>query len=170
MRALGLTTALMIAGVSPGLAAAPADIADLVGARAAGAESEMQARGYEDGGGNNTWWNAATGTCARVHVSQGHYSRIDTLATSDCSQAGTAQGQAQSLGSASSGGQVPQAALDACSQRADEFQNVAAGTSVPQGAERDGPNWRLKMATGAQYKSTCTVTGSGRVVDISPGF
>lgn len=172
---LSVTTLALLAFCPFALAKAPADISDLVGARAAGAEAEMQARGYEDVGGNNTWWNSATGTCAKVHVSQGHYSRIDTLAPSACGQHGQAKGQGhsgqnQSNSSASASGDVPQAALDACSKRADEFQNAAAGTSVVQAAARSGANWELKMATGSQYKSTCTVTGSGRVLDIEPGF
>ncbi|MEI2296665.1 hypothetical protein [Ensifer sp. MJa1] len=70
------------------LAKSPADIADLVGARAPGAESEMQSRGYVDVGGNNTWWNDGTKTCVRVHVSQGHYSAISQIKLSACGQAG----------------------------------------------------------------------------------
>ncbi|RDJ09421.1 hypothetical protein [Rhizobium grahamii] len=64
-------------------------------------------------------------------------------------------------------GNVPQAALSACMQRADEFQNARRGTSVANGAERSGPNWVLTMGTG-QYASRCTVSGSGRVVSIDP--
>lgn len=67
-------------------AKSPNDIADLVGARAAGAESEMQGRGYEDVGGNNTWWNASSKTCVRVRVSQGRYSSISQVKPSVCGQ------------------------------------------------------------------------------------
>lgn len=69
-------------------ARSPADIADLVGARAPGAESEMQARGYVDVGGNNTWWNAGKKVCVRVHVSQGRYSAISQIKASACGQGG----------------------------------------------------------------------------------
>ncbi|WP_442579557.1 hypothetical protein ACSBOB_29375 [Mesorhizobium sp. ASY16-5R] len=144
---------------TPALANAPADIADLVGARAAGAESEIQARGY-DNVNNNVWWNGATGTCVKVHVSNGKYSKIDTLKPSDCGQGGDAAGGGSS-------GDVPQAALNACSKRADEYQNAASGTSVVNGAERAGANWLLTMSTGT-YTSKCTVTGSGKVVSIDP--
>lgn len=134
-----IATGLMLT-VIPAHAEAPSDISDLVGARAAGAESEMQARGYEDVGGNNTWWNAATKTCAKVHVSNGHYSKIDTLKASQCGKHGGG-----STAAAATAGEVPQAALNACMRRADEFQNATLGTSVANGAERSGPNWVLTM-------------------------
>jgi len=70
------------------LAKAPADIADLVGARAPGAESEMQNRGYVDVK-NNTWWNDGTKTCVRVHVSQGKYAAITQVKASACGQGGS---------------------------------------------------------------------------------
>ncbi|MDR7146373.1 hypothetical protein [Rhizobium sp. BE258] len=71
-------------------ARSPLDIADLVGARAPGAESEMQARGYVDVGGNNTWWNAARKQCVKVRVSQGRYASISQLKASSCGQKATA--------------------------------------------------------------------------------
>lgn len=75
------------------LAKSPSDIADLVGARAPGAESEMQARGYVDVGGNNTWWNAGTKVCVRVHVSQGKYSAISQIKAAACGQSGGSKTQ-----------------------------------------------------------------------------
>jgi hypothetical protein len=158
MRAILLTAGILLA--SPAWAQAPSDIADLIGARGAGAESEIQARGY-DNVRDNIWWNAARQQCVRVHVSNGRYARIDTLHATDCGQRGGAN-------AAASGGDVPEAALTACERRADEFQNVAHGSSAVDGATRAGPNWVLKMATG-QYRSTCTVTGSGRILSIDPG-
>ncbi|KRB62612.1 hypothetical protein ASE04_00015 [Rhizobium sp. Root708] len=161
-----LVTIFVLATLSaPVLAKSPTDIADLIGARAAGAESEIQARGY-DNVKNNIWWNGATGTCVRVHVSNGRYSAIDTLKPSACGQKGSS-GTAPSGGKPAVQGTVPQAALSACVQRADEFQNARRGASVATGAERSGPNWVLTMGTG-QYTSRCTVSGSGRVVSIDP--
>ena len=144
---------------APAWAKAPADIADLVGARAAGAETEIQARGY-DNYRNNIWWNPATRACVRIHVSNGRYASIDTLKPSDCGQASASSG--------GSSGDVPQAALNACMRRADQYQNVATGTSMVSGAQRSGANWVLKMDSG-EFKSTCTVTASGKVVSIDPG-
>ena len=178
---------LLAAFSGPAIAKSPADIADLVGARAAGAESEIQARGY-DNVKNNVWWNGATGTCVRVHVSNGRYSAIDTLTPSACGLKGSSSAAAQgcppdvseadrykypacqggtSAGGAPASGNVPHSALNACMQRADDFQNAKRGTSVVNGAARSGPNWALTMATG-QYSSKCTVTGSGRIVGIDP--
>lgn len=74
-------------------AKSPSDVADLVGARAPGAESEMQSRGYVDVGGNNTWWNAGTKVCVRVHVSQGKYSAISQIKAAACGQSGGSKTQ-----------------------------------------------------------------------------
>jgi len=81
-----LATCLLILMPLSVMAKSPSDIADLVGARAAGAESEMQARGYVDVGGNNTWWNASKKQCVKVRVSQGRYSSISQLKASSCGQ------------------------------------------------------------------------------------
>lgn len=83
---LAIAVAALISLPTAVLAKSPADIADLVGAQAPGAESQMQARGYVDVGGNNTWWNAGTKTCVRVHVSQGRYSAISQIKPSACGQ------------------------------------------------------------------------------------
>ena len=65
----------------------PADIADLVGARAAGGETTLQARGYTSArtqGLTAFWWNAATRTCARVTTAQGRYAEVASTAPADC--------------------------------------------------------------------------------------
>lgn len=78
-----LAVALLPCFAWPVLAKAPADIADLVGARAPGAESEMQGRGYTNVK-NNTWWNNGSKTCVRVHVSQGKYAGITQVKAAAC--------------------------------------------------------------------------------------
>ena len=82
---LTMGAAALLALTTIALAKAPADVADLVGSRAPGAESEMQNRGYANVK-NNTWWNAGTNTCVRVHVSQGKYSGITQVKPSACGQ------------------------------------------------------------------------------------
>ncbi|WP_274628644.1 hypothetical protein [Arvimicrobium flavum] len=65
----------------------PADIADLVGARAAGGETALQSRGYTSArtqGLTAFWWNANSRTCARVTTAQGRYAEVMTAAPSDC--------------------------------------------------------------------------------------
>lgn len=69
----------------------PENIRDLVGARAAGAETQMQARGYSNVGGETGddrvwtyWWNPATRTCVTVSTVQGRYDAITTSPAPDC--------------------------------------------------------------------------------------
>lgn len=86
-----LTIAISLVVLVPlaAFAKSASDIADLVGSRAAGAESEMQARGYVDVGGNNTWWNADKKQCVKVRVSQGRYASISQIKASSCGQKAT---------------------------------------------------------------------------------
>ncbi|MBP1883234.1 NAD-dependent epimerase/dehydratase family protein [Sinorhizobium mexicanum] len=142
-------------------AAAPNDIADLVGSRAADAESEMRARGYEHVGSYSAWWNDETGTCVRVRVSNGRYSRIDRLKPSAC-------GQTSAASPPPDFSNVPARALRACSRRANRYQSPQGGASVVKAAERTGPTWLLTMAT-RHYILKCTVTGSGRVIRMETG-
>lgn len=79
---------------------------DLQGARAAGAESELQRRGYtlaRTSGGSQFWWNARTDTCIRVNVWQGRYQTVARASSSDCgkdggSAAGAVVGAALAVG------------------------------------------------------------------------
>ena len=135
-------------------AAAPSDVADLVGTRATDAVSKMQARGYRHVR-SSTWWNAKTGTCVDVRVSFGRYSRIDQLKPSACGQT--------SLASPPDLSKVPARALSACSRRADRYRSARGGASVVKAAKRTGPTWLLTMAT-RHYILKCTVTASGRVI------
>jgi len=75
--------------VTVAVAKAPTELKDLIGARAPGAESEMQKRGYVDVK-NNSWWKADTKTCVRVHVSQGRYSTITQMQPAVCQSASAA--------------------------------------------------------------------------------
>jgi len=139
----------------PALADTPDDIVDLLGARAPGAETQMQARGYVDAK-NNTWWNDKTDVCVKVHVSNGRYAGINEVSDGDCGK----------LGEAGAGGSEPsKAAMDACMNSADELQEEAVGTSIVKHAKRSGANWVLTMSTGGDT-SHCTVTQSGDVISM----
>ena len=62
-------------------------LADLVGGRGAGGETELMARGYSlarTAGLTAFWWNAATGSCVRVVTSNGRYQSIDDTGASEC--------------------------------------------------------------------------------------
>jgi hypothetical protein len=60
-----------------------------------------------------------------------------------------------------------QAAMDACMNSADEYQEEAVGTSVVKHIRRSGENWVLTMDT-AGNASHCTVTQAGEVVKMDP--
>lgn len=160
-------TAAGIASISlafltlPALADPPDDIVDLVGARAPGAESQMQARGYVDAQGNNIWWKQATGICVKVHVSGGHYQTIDTVAPLDCGIKDFDASEADAPRS------VSKAAMDACMNAADELQSEEPGTSTVKNKKHSGENWVLTMNTLGRT-SHCTVTQGGDVIGMDP--
>lgn len=162
MRKLKLiVTAGLALMAAPAFAEPPDDIVDLLGARAPGAENQMQVRGYVDVGGNNTWWNEKTGVCVKVHVSQGRYKAIDMLPDGDCGMKAMEESDAAAPREAS------QAAMDACMNAADEYQKEETGTSVVKHAKRSGENWVLIMDT-LGHTSHCTVTQAGNVIAMDP--
>ncbi|AVQ00545.1 hypothetical protein B7G68_00910 [Caulobacter segnis] len=83
---------------SAGLAHAqttPSDVRDLVGARAAGGESELAARGYVNVGARSGddrkwtyWWNERRGVCLSVTTMNGRYDAIVATPTPDCRASG----------------------------------------------------------------------------------
>ena len=65
-------------------------------------------------------------------------------------------------------GSAPRIALDACSRRADDFQNQPPGSSVPVSVNSYGRGqYEITMATG-RYRSRCTVDDNGRVSAMNP--
>lgn len=69
----------------------PSDVRDLLGSRAAGAESELAARGYVAGGGRTGddrkwtyWWNETRGVCLSVVTMNGRYDSIVSSPAVDC--------------------------------------------------------------------------------------
>lgn len=63
---------------------------------------------------------------------------------------------------------APDAAQQACSRRADEFQNRPYGSSVPISMRDLGQgDFELTMATGP-YRSVCTVSAGGQVRAMNP--
>ena len=78
----------------------------------------------------------------------------------------------ETSGGAAGVGDVPPAAVSACSIRADDFWSAAPGASFVVSAQTAtgyvAGNWQLQMGTGS-YRSTCMVTPIGQVISISPG-
>lgn len=92
MRSTVLILALAAAALPLGAAAQSApDVADLVGARGAGGETQLLARGYESRMSNLVgetrfvfWWNARTGRCISVATTDGRYSAITAVPAANC--------------------------------------------------------------------------------------
>lgn len=71
----------------------PTDVRDLIGARAAGGESELASRGYVNVGGRTGddrkwtyWWNDRRGVCLSVSTVGGRYDGIVSAPAADCRQ------------------------------------------------------------------------------------
>jgi hypothetical protein len=101
MRALVPTSLVLAAAVvwsgSAMAQVTPSDVRDLVGARAAGGESELASRGYVGAGGRTGddrkwtyWWNATRGVCLSVATVNGRYDSIVATPAADCGQDGRA--------------------------------------------------------------------------------
>ena len=153
MRKLIIAGGLMLFTL-PALADTPDDVVDLLGARAAGAETQMQKRGYADVK-DNTWWNGKTSVCVKVQMSNGRYVRIDEVSDGDCGK----------FDEASGGSEPSKAAMDACMNSADDLQGEEPGSSMVKRFRRSGANWLLTLSTGGNT-SHCTVTQSGDVISI----
>lgn len=89
--------AAAVALPSAAIAQSAPDVADLVGARGAGGETQLLARGYESRGSNVVrdtryvfWWNARTGRCISVATADGRYSAITAVPAENCASGGEA--------------------------------------------------------------------------------
>ncbi|WP_342249798.1 hypothetical protein [Sphingomonas sp. OTU376] len=82
----------------------PSDVADLVGARAAGGETQLEARGYAFVTVNTVrdtkwslWWSGRQRQCIQVATSEGRYSAIQRVPDANC-QGGGGQPQRPDYG------------------------------------------------------------------------
>ena len=92
--AIAFVSLSALVSAQPSQAQAPPDIADLVGARAAGGETQLKARGYDYVRGQTGddrvwtyWWNPRTQVCITVSTVNGHYEAITPSPAPDCGQA-----------------------------------------------------------------------------------
>ncbi|WP_411339020.1 hypothetical protein V6U71_13965 [Sphingopyxis sp. J-6] len=86
--------ALLVAAIAlpaPALAQPASDVADLAGARAAGGETQLLARGYVARFSNTVgeqrytfWWNARTGRCISVSTVDGRYGVLIVVPAENC--------------------------------------------------------------------------------------
>ena len=85
---------LLVSGTASLAQSAP-DVADLVGAPAAGGETQLEARGYALVTTNTvrdtkftTWWNGRQRRCISVATSNGRYNTINGIPEANCDSAG----------------------------------------------------------------------------------
>ena len=93
-----MTRSIFAAGIVLAVSSAagaqtPSELSDLVGARAAGAETALRSRGYEYIRGQSGddrvwtyWWNARTRICVTVATMNGRYDAITLSPAPDCRQ------------------------------------------------------------------------------------
>jgi hypothetical protein len=88
-----LTMSAALLFPAPGHAETPSGLRDLVGARAAGGETQLESRGWvhiktETGDDRkwSYWWQPSQKTCASVAVIDGRFDAITTTPAPDCNQ------------------------------------------------------------------------------------
>ena len=86
---------LAVLGSALAHAQAPADLADLVGARGAGGETQMEARGYQMVRATRVrdqswtfWWSDVQRACVAVATSDGRYASLQSVPAQNCSPGG----------------------------------------------------------------------------------
>lgn len=104
MRRAYIFASVLVLGNMAGTAQAqtPSALNDLVGARAAGAETQMTARGYTfvktqkgDDRSYSYWWNASSRQCVTVATMDGRYDSITSSPAPDCGQRDEPRGSSQ---------------------------------------------------------------------------
>ncbi len=102
MKPIVPTTVLLVASLSASVAAqdTPSHLQDLVGARAAGGETQLESRGYEfiksQKGTDRiwaNWWNPSNQQCLSVVTYDGRYDSIVVAPKLDCDQGGGSSGR-----------------------------------------------------------------------------
>lgn len=131
---------------------------DLIGAKAAGGEMDLQDRGYTwvrtTTQGNSKlgfWWKPGRSGCIQVTTSDGRYSAIRDVNTSQCSQGGNLNS-----GQATAGG-ISAEAMNACNN----FMKGEKGRFVSSTALK--PGWQEVILRYNSGEYACTVNNDGRV-------
>ena len=85
--------AALLVAPGPTFAKSASILRDLVGARAAGAERDLQRRGFVLTDGHKGerssytyWWNSARRDCVMVQTREGRYASINDVSAADCNQ------------------------------------------------------------------------------------
>lgn len=113
-----ITATLVLIFSDVAAAQAQSDLSDLVGARAAGAETQMEARGYVATVSNTVrdqrytfWWNQRKGVCVSVSTVEGRYAAILPVPAGNCDKSEDAK---PGYGSGQSTAPDPQSLILVC--------------------------------------------------------
>ena len=158
------TTALLLsaggAHAQAEIGTVPPVVKDLVGSRAAGAESDMKTRGLEfvrtensDNGKNSYWREVGTGGCIFVRTEDGRIANASYTEPQNCGSSGSS--------SAMKSGEPSKSARVACKNRfgADKFKSFETISPLKPGY------WELIMAGKNGKRAACTVSDSGKIED-----
>jgi hypothetical protein len=92
---------LALFGATTAAAQTPPDLEDLVGARGAGGETQMQARGYQQVRATQVrdqawtfWWSDIQRACVSIATSDGRYAAINRIPEANCRPGGVSSGAA----------------------------------------------------------------------------
>jgi hypothetical protein len=131
---------------------------DLIGAKAAGGEMDLQDRGYtfvrttiQGNSKLGFWWKPNRSGCIQVTTSDGRYSAIRDVNSSQCSQDGNL-----TSGQATAGG-ISAEAMNACNM----FMKGEKGRFVSSTALK--PGWQEVILRYNAGEYACTVNNDGRV-------
>lgn len=104
---LSLAAASLLLTPVAALAKGAADVRDLVGARAAGGETQLEERGWvsmstHKGAGSSYvyWWNSRDKSCVRVTTRDGRYDQITDTGATDCGQRASSGDKAAAIAGA----------------------------------------------------------------------
>lgn len=140
-----VTLVCLLLTVSVSAQDTPSDLRDLVGARAAGGESQLQRRGYEyvkttEGSDRkwSNWWHNGKGQCITVATVQGRYDSIVTSPPFDCNRG--------DISSSGGSDQAPSDVRDLVGARASSGETQLRNRGyrfikTEKGRERSYSNW-----------------------------
>lgn len=166
--AAAVAAMVLLLGSASVAAKAPSDVADLVGARGAGGETELGNRGYTHvtmTKGVQYWWNAERNACVGIKVADGRYKSVSAAKAAQCHQGGKAEtGQAS---------QVSSAAKSACMAAVNKnYGGKVKDLKVVRSEFSQANSTVMVDAIGVRGSSQterwrCLVSNGGKVADLS---
>lgn len=141
----GICSMALILTAVPTYAKTPSSLSDLVGARGAGGEEQLESRGYynthvstEDDRKVSYWWNSSKKECVRVTTYDGRYESINAAQSTDCGQAKSSSGDKTAATAVGAAALLGIAALASKSHHRDDRDYDMNGTAEFERGYRDG--------------------------------